>query len=204
MKIRSSLICGILVTFLFTFQNKVIAFQNEPDGFKGIKWGTKVEVIDGLSFFEKGENVTFYRRLSEKKKIDTIALSDLLYGFTNDRFSDVFLIIAPKADKVKERLQASDNFESLKDILFQKHGTPKNKHLADPLKGERFDNYKWIGSNVCISLNFDLPSKVTILKYWYIPLHNAELSFPSWELYTRGKTFSVDLKFYLPLSIQER
>jgi len=174
------------------------SFQNVPEEFRGIKWGEKRGDIAGMSFFEKGQMVAFSRRMNDELKLNTLELSDVLYGFTEDKFSDIFFIIAPKVDRIKERGEAADAFESLKKFLFQKHGIPTREHSCNPLKGERIDTYKWISLKVNASLSFDLLSKVTLLKYWYIPLHKKEVSFPSWELYTKGRTFNKDLRFQPP------
>lgn len=45
----------LTIIFIFFFSTNSIAFQNEPDGFRGIRWGTQASTIKGL----QNKNTTY-------------------------------------------------------------------------------------------------------------------------------------------------
>ena len=156
-----------------------LAFKNEPDGFGGIQWGTNIDEIDDMHLIQDGVFLQLYSRLGDNQRIGSVQLSQLLYGFYGGRFSDVMIRVDPAGPDRRSREKAMDDFERLKDNLFKQYGEPKTAELANPLKGERVDKYQWVGANVQVALSFDLVSKVTLLKYWYTPIHSSEMLLPS-------------------------
>jgi len=57
------------------------AFQNEPDGFRGIKWGTNISELPDMSLSEDYGNSKFYLRKGEKLKIGDADIDRIGYGF---------------------------------------------------------------------------------------------------------------------------
>jgi len=156
-----------------------LAFKNEPDGFAGIQWGTNIDEIDDMHLVQDGVFLQLYSRPGDNQRIGSVQLSQLLYGFFGGRFSDVVIRVHPAGPDMRSRQKAEEDFERLKDVLFKRYGKPRTTELANPLRGERVDKYQWAGANVQVAFYFDLVSKVTLLKYWYTPVHSSEMLLPS-------------------------
>lgn len=81
------LICElILITFFWS--NQATAFQNEPDGFRGIKWGEDYQKHNkDLELINKEHNITFYKKINDKLTISNTELSNIKYVFFNNNFA---------------------------------------------------------------------------------------------------------------------
>ena len=88
MKIRSSLVCGLLVTLLFAFQQKAIAFDNEPEGFRGITWGTNLDKLDDMVVTEPLDDIgeCCYERKNDKLKIGASIVESICYCSFRNKF----------------------------------------------------------------------------------------------------------------------
>jgi len=64
---------------------------SEPDGFRGIKWGTDIATLKKQQFIEVESHgdVKFYEKKKEHKKIGNIQLSSIKYGFWKGNFYSV-------------------------------------------------------------------------------------------------------------------
>jgi hypothetical protein len=99
-----------ILTTVICFTNS-FAFQNEPDGFRGIKWGTKIETLkDMRKLYTKG-NTTVYMRKNDKLQIGDAELQNISYMFWQDKFYSVYI-------QTKGYL----NWAALKKVLFLKFG----------------------------------------------------------------------------------
>jgi hypothetical protein len=112
-----------------------IAFPNEPDGFRGIKWGTKITLLSGMELVRNGCAEKYYIRSGDKLKVGEAVVEKITYGFYRDEFF-----------KVTIRFKGLMNYLDLKQTLFGVYG-----------EGEQFpgrDIYTWRGKQVFVTIEF--------------------------------------------------
>jgi len=132
------------------------AFQNEPDGFRGIKWGTNISELPDMSLFEDYGNSKSYLRKGDKLKIGDADIGRIGYGFYKGRFNKLFIIY-----------KGSLNFTKLKDIFFGQYGQGS--------KPNRFmEQYYWVGETVSISFEHSEITKEGKIFYTYDPISNEK------------------------------
>ncbi len=107
-----------ILAFVLVLSSIGIAFQNEPEGFRRLKWGDpptedmvlwgegeiigKYLVAPGISSYE-GEKI--YTRCNEEMSIDDVRINLILYSFHRDRFKSVYIYFRGRENY--ERLKAS-------------------------------------------------------------------------------------------------
>lgn len=134
----------------------VFAFQNEPDGFRGIKWGTNISELREMSLSEDRGDSKFYLRKVDKLKIGDADIDRISYGFYKGRFNNLFIIY-----------KGSLNFTKLKDILFAQYGKGS--------KPNRFmEQYYWVGETVSIAFEHSEITKEGKIVYIYDPVSNEK------------------------------
>ena len=125
---------AIATTFLAL---NALAFQNEPDGFRGIRWGTPVSTLPDEFQRLDNENTPQkrYARKGDRQSIGNADLDVLIYTFYNDQFFSVF---ASASGPVNAR--------ALRDALESQFGpgSKPNRYL---------DRWFWHGAVTGISLN---------------------------------------------------
>ena len=125
--------------------------NSEPDGSAGIKWGTegsevKSDMVELRSISDPAEpNVKikiYYSRRGDNLKMGEAQLDNIEYVFWRGKFAEV-------------RINATgpENFNHLKNFLFDKYGT------VDKFRGA----YLWDGSVTQIALRYDEPTKTSLL-----------------------------------------
>lgn len=137
------LLLGLLMLLILLPGSQVQAFQGEPDGFRGIPWGTPVESVQGFILAGRTgdrQEVTLYRREGDDLTFGRAQLKSILYEFTEGRFS-----------RVEIRVDDIWNFVLLRDALFRLHGP--GKELSPGA-----ERYGWEGvkSRVLLLSNFDI------------------------------------------------
>jgi hypothetical protein len=135
------IISFLLILFIGTFSITLFAFQNEPDGFRGIKWGTKIENLNDMKFLGKALNKdrTLYTTDNDKLQIGGAKLKRIIYFFWKGKFSGVFI-----------RAKGIENWEALKQAVFAKFGESWQENQP----------YIWLGTppegtNMLLSYNED-------------------------------------------------
>ena len=111
------------------------AFQNEPDGFRGLKWGDAP--TEDMTFIGKLDVVgsDFYTKIGDKKDIGTAKFFALGYAFYNNRFMQAMGFFRDK-----------DNYNTLETICREKYGEPTK---------EGYYHLTWYGSETIILLIYD-------------------------------------------------
>ena len=128
----------IVLLALFVFLNvPATAFQNEPEGFRGVKWGTEIKDLTD-SFYAttllKDDKFTNYRNTKDNRSIGDAHIDELLYGFFDNRFSEVFITFKGPGDFLK-----------IKEIFVQQYGEGERPYIG-------LQEYYWHGQQVNISL----------------------------------------------------
>ncbi len=97
----------LLLMPIYTF-----AFQNEPDNFLGIKWGTNIsELSDMILQATEDDNHKVYSRKNDKKMIGEAKITIIGYFFYKDRFSSALI-------EFRDR----ENFRRLKQTFIYVYG----------------------------------------------------------------------------------
>ena len=158
MSSKIHLCVGIFVLFVILVcpNQNLFAFQNEPDGFRGIKWGTDIKDLPDMVWKEEDGDIRLYLRKDDKLKIGDAELDAIRYGFYKGRFYGVFIAF-----------KSLSNATVLKETLFQQYGQKQRP------KGF-MEKYFWFGSLVAISYDYSEVSKSGTILYSYMPIANEE------------------------------
>ena len=121
------LIAFLIILTIGTFSINSFAFENDPDGFRGIKWGTKLETLKGMTKVRKqsDKNSTFCFKNNENLQIGNAQLTEIGYVFWRDKFYAVIV-----------KTEGYSNWSHLKDAAFAKFGKGNQKN-------KQIEGYKW-------------------------------------------------------------
>ena len=148
-----SVILAFVVGIFGCTQKSTSGFKpnSEPDGFGGIKWGTefsevKSDMVELRSTSDPAEPDVkikiYYTRKGDSLKMREAQLDNIEYVFWRGKFAEV-------------RINATgpENFNRLKEFLFEKYGTTNKFQGA----------YSWDGTVTQIALRYDEPAKTSLL-----------------------------------------
>jgi hypothetical protein len=127
------------------------AFQNEPDGFRGIKWGTDISGLQGMTHVRTDPSyggVEFYTRKGDELRFGDVQLEKIAYAFWKGKFASVWIHSGGYA-----------NWYALHDAVFEKFGEGYQPH--------RFiEQYIWSGTSTAILLNYnEITKQGTLFMY---------------------------------------
>ena len=147
-----------LIVFFLLLPSSVFAFQNEPDGFRGIKWGTDLSTLSDMSKFAGDiKDGLLYERKNDTLTVGDATLTGIYYGFYDGKFFSVMMTF-----------NNSSNFSKIKETLFQKYGDIEK---LNPY----IDKYKWSGVDVVIGLDYSSINEEGKVVYFYLPtVHKRE------------------------------
>jgi hypothetical protein len=106
-------------------QSTPYTFQNEPDGFRDIKWGTNFKFFKDMIPNKYVDNT--YERPKENMIIDGAKTTGIYYRFYEDQFFEV-----------EAYLLDYENFKILKNAYFKKFGEPDRN-----VEPNHYELYKW-------------------------------------------------------------
>lgn len=120
-------------------------FRNEPDGFRGIKWGANVKDIPAMAFVSEErdiEDISYvktYKRKNDELYVDSVNVKSIRYDFVlinrEYRFGAVFI-----------SFEGESNFKKIKEMLGYKHG--KGNQLYNDLKE---CHWSWPSAHIFLS-----------------------------------------------------
>ena len=150
---RWSIIFVITVAILGCGQKSTSPYKanSEPDGFGGITWGSpfsevKSDMVELRSTSDPAEPSVkikiYYTQKGDNPKMGTAQLDQTEYVFWRGKFAEV---------RISSR--GPENFDSLKQFLFEKYGTVEKFQGA----------YSWDGSVTRVTLRYDEPTKASLL-----------------------------------------
>lgn len=130
------LFCGFLSSGILLSASPVLAFENEPDGFRGLKWGDSPG--EDMVYNKTVNEMKAYLRNDDKMNIGDASLRMVIYTFYDEpeRFAGILVLF----DKEK-------NYDILKDILQVRFGEETE---SDWLYG-----LSWMGQKTYIKLDYD-------------------------------------------------
>jgi hypothetical protein len=128
----------IVVALMLSLAAPCFGFKNEPDGFRGIKWGEDISSRDDMSpMFAGADKTITYSRNKDEAFLGDVMLRSLSYRFWDGKFSGVGMLF-----------RDADRFEKIKAICFERYGTVKMR--------DRYpESYIWEGHTAVVYLKFD-------------------------------------------------
>ena len=88
---------------------------SEPDGFRGVKWGTNISTVKDLEMVEQvkssNSDLVWYTRKEDTLAMGKAILENIFYVFWMGTFESVWI-----------DFNGDDNFETLKNELFERFG----------------------------------------------------------------------------------
>jgi len=128
-------------------------FQNEPDSFRGIRWGTNINMIFDTEYIDReDEPLSIYINKNDKMKIRDAEIKEITYHFYKGRFFGVGI-----------SFMGFTNFDHLKSTFFDLYGKA--------LKTNQFiEEYCWFGTKVAIMFKYNDTNKKGEILYSYKPI----------------------------------
>ena len=94
----------MVFVFLLISGGASFAFQNEPDGFRGLKWGDPP--TEDMKYFDTIEGNKSYVLFEEKNSFGDVELEQIFYVFYGDPGRFVSVMLSFKGKLTFERLEA--------------------------------------------------------------------------------------------------
>ncbi|NIS75042.1 MAG: hypothetical protein GTO08_07140 [Deltaproteobacteria bacterium] len=155
---------GIVKIFLIGFVSAIIivgcsnvfdapapAPKDDLDGFRGIKWGTRIKELNGMIYNETRDDSNLehikydlYKKKNEKLVLGLVKLDEINYWFWQGRLGKVTI----------EASGGESVYNFLKDVCFEKFGQGKHKGKTGSDKARPQYTYQWVGKNIHISLSY--------------------------------------------------
>jgi len=158
----------------------------EPDGFRGIKWGTDISTLSGMEYVETLIGIKefrIYKKKNDKLKIGGANLEKIKYGFWRGKFCSINIYT-----------EGYSNWLDLKEFIFEKfgQGCPVGED------GEIEDVWVWAGETIWMWLRYDKISKTGHLQMSSEKKGPPPKYWQGWEKVTMGILgFIVLCIFYL-------
>jgi hypothetical protein len=144
---------GLLLIFMGSF-----AFTHpedfnpgtEPDGFRGIKWGTPISTLEDMHAVWDGGDRKYYERKDDSLEIAGAKLHRIIYTFWQGQFSEV------KIDILKDYTNPQDkfaHFKILREVCFERFGARRKVLVGS-------EEYSWFGTASWVKLVRDDPGSL--------------------------------------------
>lgn len=140
------LLSAVLLVILLP--TTLLAFQNEPDGFRGIKWGANVSNLRMMQFARDVTadfgGISIYKNVDDEMKIGEATVQEIKYYFWQNKFFKITTSADDQISALNLYRACMDNFGTRVDIS---HGT-----------------YTWTGKTTIVQLSgaFDAYSQIVI------------------------------------------
>jgi len=135
---------GLFLIESFVFSKGLGDFKpgSEPDGFRGIKWGTEISTLKDMVFVMAiDKDVKRYERKRDELKMGKAKLDYIQYEFRKGKF---YL--------VEIGFQGIENLNNLKETMFEIYG--KGRSMSE--KTERMsESYFWEGEKTDMIMVYD-------------------------------------------------
>jgi hypothetical protein len=144
-------ILSILLTGNFASSQSFDSFKplSEPDGFRGIKWGTDISSLNDIVLERtQPNNIKVYKRMGDELRIGKARLEQIQYRFWMNKFYQVLIL-----------LRGAENWNYFKEAIFETFGKPTSlaemgKMLGAKETGETGETYCWNGRNTTMGINY--------------------------------------------------
>lgn len=147
---------GLILILVLVLAQPARAFQNEPNDFRGIEWGTDYHELKGLTKVSTQSDLDYYTKRDEEMTIGDARLEMVVYIFYEKKLCGAIL-----------NFKSSSNFQIIKTALFDRYGKGYQANRYD-------EKYRWSGTNVNISLEYDDITRKGMVIYYYIPIYERK------------------------------
>ncbi len=132
--IKAFIFLSILLIPLVSF-----AYENEPDGFRGIKWGTDKSELKDLNSYgtDDQDGTEMFVKKTDELQIGDAKLEHIFYVFWKNKFSGVMI-----------KSKGYSNCRDLKQATFAKFGKGSQDN-------QFIEKYVWYGTTTTIILNYN-------------------------------------------------
>lgn len=128
-------------------------FPNEPDSFRGIRWGTNFNMLSDTEVIDReDEPLTIYKNKNDKMKIRDAEIEEITYHFYKGRFFGVGISFI-----------GFNNFDQLKSTFFHLYGKARRINQFT-------EEYYWFGTKVTIMFKYSDTIKKGEILYSYKPI----------------------------------
>jgi len=105
----------LIIFFVGCASTRYTKPRSELEGFRGIKWGAEVTMLEGMEKFEQDKSpnrdIVWYTRKGEALTFGRAKLENIFYSFWMGSFESVWI-----------DFRGEENFEALKQELFERFG----------------------------------------------------------------------------------
>jgi len=120
---------------------------SEPNGFRGLKWGTHIsELSDMIQVWEDGDR-KYYEKKGDFLEIGGAKLHKIVYVFWQDRLYEARVAILKDYGNMNDELT---NFKIVRGLCFDKFGERKRPFLGK-------EEYSWFGDTTWMYLGYEEP-----------------------------------------------
>jgi hypothetical protein len=130
----------------------VFAYLNEPDAFRGIKWGTLIEKVPDMELSLDGGDLKAYTRKHDKMVLEGSELTGIHYVFYKEQFYCVRI-----------EFKGLSNFQRIRDVFFKTYGEPGGQQYYET-------HFAWTGDKASITLDYDESTELGEVGYKYMPI----------------------------------
>jgi hypothetical protein len=152
-----TIVFSIFLTGCFASTRHSKPLRLDPDGFRGIKWGTEISTLSDLEKAEESQSsnpdLVWYTRKGDFLAMGQAKLEHLFYSFWAGKFSSVWI-----------DFEGEENFEALRKELFERFGevgsekptenTERGGRKGPSVMNRREGFYTWWGKNAEILLSY--------------------------------------------------
>ena len=127
--------------------------HSEPDGFRGIRWGTEISTLKDMEKVEQDKSsnsdLVWYTRRGDTSALGEAKLENIFYSFWMGNFESVWI-----------DFKGEENFEGLKKELFGQFGKAHESEGSMKRMGKRAEPeragefYAWWGKNTELWLSY--------------------------------------------------
>ena len=147
---------GLILILVLVIAQPARAFQNEPNDWRGIEWGTKYDGLEGFTKVTTQSRLDYYAKEDEEMIIGDARLEKVVYVFYHRKFCGAVL-----------NFKSSPNFQIVKTTLFDWYGEGDQSKMNE-------DRYRWSGTDVTIVLEYDDVTQKGKVTYYYMPIHEKK------------------------------
>lgn len=134
------LVIFLLVWSIPAFAEMPHNYPNEPDGFRGIKWGDNIKHVKGMELdtvSKDDKDTVLYKRSEDSLIMGDAKLRLILYGAWRDKFNGVIITFGDRA-----------NWDKLKAVLFERFGPGSNQNYMQ-------DSFERFGDKTVITIEYN-------------------------------------------------
>ena len=173
MKRRSGI---LFLLALFLLQSVASAFPNEPQGFRGMRWGESVASVRdkkgeyGVQFYRKGKNADVYYIVLKGSDcyLGDVFVDDLYAAFWQDKLYRTTAYISGNGSREK----AAKRYAQLKDYATDSFGPPDEERRVNETTLEA----RWLGEQTRIILRHQDSREKLMVPCVILILYNPPLS----------------------------